>query len=58
MLYHTGPFFPAVVMSMVPFRRKVLPWIFGADLGLLDEHITDEDIQHTTHVEHELMTIS
>ena len=53
-----GPLFPAVMMAMVPFRFWTLPKIFGRDLRLLDEHITDEDLQHTTHVEHDLMTIS
>lgn len=46
------------MMAMVPFRNFMLPNLFGSDLRLLDEHITDEDLQHTTHVEHELMTIS
>ena len=57
-LVAAGPLFPAVMMAMVPFRHFVLPAMFGSDLRLLDEHVTDEDLQHATHVEHELMTIS
>lgn len=55
----TSVFFPVVVWLMLPLRHRWLPGVFGSrDVGLLDEHITDEDAGHETHAEHELMTVS
>ena len=59
LLTSAGKFFPLVVLLMLPLRYFAMPKMFGvANIKLLDELVTDEDAQHETHAEHELMTIS